>query len=282
MNEHDQDLVDALASAKHLPRAALRRALQAPASIAGPVLRVLEAAGAEPELEEGEAHLLFWGVHALAAARDTRVYAPLVRLLRQDADTVDSLLGDAVTTTVARILVSVFNGDAGPLHGLILDSTADDFARNEALAALAFLTQEGRVPRAQTRDLLVRFDDKRVAVEGGPGWVGWEETIALLGFRELAPRAEAARRDGRLTDEFSDAPWFRTTLRQAEAKPDDRGRFDPRRYGTLDDPVADLAWTAEEAGRPLRNPFKDVGRNDPCPCGSGRKFKKCCLDTLPA
>ena len=22
----------------------------------------------------------------------------------------------------------------------------------------------------------------------------------------------------------------------------------------------------------------DVGRNDPCPCGSGRKFKKCCVD----
>ncbi len=24
--------------------------------------------------------------------------------------------------------------------------------------------------------------------------------------------------------------------------------------------------------------FPDVGRNDPCPCGSGLKFKKCCLD----
>src|SRR5262245_31124885 len=22
----------------------------------------------------------------------------------------------------------------------------------------------------------------------------------------------------------------------------------------------------------------DIGRNDPCPCGSGRKFKKCCLE----
>lgn len=21
-----------------------------------------------------------------------------------------------------------------------------------------------------------------------------------------------------------------------------------------------------------------IGRNDPCPCGSGRKFKKCCID----
>jgi SWIM/SEC-C metal-binding protein len=28
-----------------------------------------------------------------------------------------------------------------------------------------------------------------------------------------------------------------------------------------------------------------VGRNDPCPCGSGKKFKKCCVDQperLPA
>ena len=22
---------------------------------------------------------------------------------------------------------------------------------------------------------------------------------------------------------------------------------------------------------------KKIGRNDPCPCGSGKKFKKCCL-----
>ncbi|MBH3425528.1 MULTISPECIES: SEC-C metal-binding domain-containing protein [Pseudomonas] len=26
---------------------------------------------------------------------------------------------------------------------------------------------------------------------------------------------------------------------------------------------------------PVRNALKDVGRNDPCPCGSAKKFKKC-------
>jgi hypothetical protein len=31
------------------------------------------------------------------------------------------------------------------------------------------------------------------------------------------------------------------------------------------------------AGMPVHNPFRNVGRNDPCPCGSGKKFKKCCL-----
>lgn len=27
-----------------------------------------------------------------------------------------------------------------------------------------------------------------------------------------------------------------------------------------------------------RRPYPKVGRNEPCPCGSGKKFKKCCLD----
>ena len=30
-------------------------------------------------------------------------------------------------------------------------------------------------------------------------------------------------------------------------------------------------------GTPYLNPLRDVGRNDPCPCGSGKKYKKCCL-----
>jgi hypothetical protein len=28
--------------------------------------------------------------------------------------------------------------------------------------------------------------------------------------------------------------------------------------------------------KPLKNPGSKLGRNDPCPCGSGKKYKKCC------
>jgi hypothetical protein len=28
---------------------------------------------------------------------------------------------------------------------------------------------------------------------------------------------------------------------------------------------------------PFRRELPKVGRNDPCPCGSGKKHKKCCL-----
>ena len=41
-------------------------------------------------------------------------------------------------------------------------------------------------------------------------------------------------------------------------------------------------WLARRAqNRPSAEPFRHsaarVGRNDPCPCGSGKKHKKCCL-----
>jgi hypothetical protein len=28
----------------------------------------------------------------------------------------------------------------------------------------------------------------------------------------------------------------------------------------------------------LNKPKKKIGRNDPCPCGSGKKYKKCCMN----
>ena len=277
-----EDLVAILSGAKHLPREALARAVSETEAVAEPVLRALDAAVADPDaLSEADGNLLFWGLHALAGARDARVYAPLMRLLRADGDALDGLLGDAVTETLPRVIASVFDGDVAPLRALLLDSTADDFVRNGAFAALGFLVRQERIERDAARALLVRFDDARVAVEESPGWTGWEETIAYLALGDLAPRVEAARRDGRITDEVSDLGWFRKALRRASAEPPDLGAFAPFQYGYLDDPVGALAWTDKDAGQPIRNPFKDVGRNDPCPCGSGRKFKKCCLDAGP-
>lgn len=35
-----------------------------------------------------------------------------------------------------------------------------------------------------------------------------------------------------------------------------------------------------ETSEPYVNPYKNIGRNDPCPCGSGKKYKKCCGKNL--
>ncbi|MDF2600478.1 MAG: motif domain protein [Methylobacterium brachiatum] len=275
-------LIEDLAASEYRPTKALREALAHPAEIAEATLALLEAAAEGRELAPEQENLLFWGLHVMAHARDTRALAPLLKLLRQDEETLDAVLGDAVTATLSKVVSSLFDGDHQPLFRLILDSTVDDLTRMALLSACTFLTLEGRIERNAMHALLVRFDDAKAAVEEGPAWVGWEEAIAHLGFRDLAPRAAAARADGRITDEISDAAWFKEALRKAETKPEDRDRLGPYQYGYLDDPVEALDWTAEGAGEPQRNPLKDVGRNDPCPCGSGKKFKKCCLGKLEA
>ncbi len=38
-----------------------------------------------------------------------------------------------------------------------------------------------------------------------------------------------------------------------------------------------LSRVARERARPSSQPARKVGRNDPCPCGSGKKYKHCCM-----
>ena len=41
--------------------------------------------------------------------------------------------------------------------------------------------------------------------------------------------------------------------------------------------IAASQKSPEKKAEPVRNLGKKVGRNDPCPCGSGKKFKACCM-----
>ncbi len=149
--------------------------------------------------------------------------------------------------------------------------------------AYAFLGGSGRIAPERAHAFLVRFDDERLARGGDMAWDGWSGTVALLGFRDLAERRERAVADARLLSDDEGAAVFASTLAKAEAG--DPSRFPDHGLGYLDDAIGELEATLPgdeedeyEPGEPVHNPLRHVGRNDPCPCGSGRKFKKCCLE----
>ena len=59
---------------------------------------------------------------------------------------------------------------------------------------------------------------------------------------------------------------------------------DQEKIAELTDAIAESAAAIYEYSRavddgptqPYRRQTSKVGRNDPCPCGSGKKYKKCC------
>ena len=87
--------------------------------------------------------------------------------------------------------------------------------------------------------------------------------------------------------------WTKLVVHGHETLPDGRKAFvDFSAYGTEDGVEKVLhekaeflrvndTWLYEREARlgpaPFRATTPKVGRNDPCPCGSGKKYKQCCL-----
>jgi Protein of unknown function (DUF1186)/SEC-C motif len=260
------------------------------------LLALLERAADGETLADDEDMLLFRGLYILGGGRVTQAYRPLLRLLRRPSN---ELLGDAVTESLASIAAGMYDGDAEPLFELALDASLDGYIREALLGAATFLTWKGLIERERMQRVLVQFYEERRAADGDQAWIGWLVAIALLGLRDLAPLVRAAWDEGRVPSDFLERSEFEQELVEAEQRPDDVDRFSPYHFGYIEDVVEALEWTdyldddedtlrgegnpfgehlfASDDREPVRNPLRHVGRNDPCPCGSGKKAKKCCL-----
>ncbi|HEX4182706.1 MAG TPA: DUF1186 domain-containing protein [Caulobacteraceae bacterium] len=264
---------------------------------AAPALRAVVSRAADGvALSDDEARLLFRGLHVLGAARDGEACQAVLRLLHLPSDALDALIGDSVTETLPRILAGVFDDNADALFTLIADRSVDEYVRDAAFGAATFLTWEGRIGRDVMQRFLERFHHERLAGDDDYAWIGWLEAVAMLGLRPLTPLVDTVWREGRLPSMVMERRHFDEDLAEVERAPADLGRFKRANLGYIDDVLASLDWCrawereADEDGQdgvwddlapepiePVVNPWRHVGRNDPCPCGSGRKAKKCCL-----
>ena len=263
---------------------------------AGPHLRsALEGFAAGGRETNEKAQGLFRALHIMGEMRDSQACAPLLRLLGRDPEEVGWLLGDAITETLPRILVGVFDGDADALFEAIADQDRDELVRASLLRAATFLTWEGRIDRAALVAFLVRFGSGELAVETEFVWHGWVDAIALLGLRHLEPLVTQALAKGLIDEFIFERDEFDASLERAERNPAEISRFTDVGMGHLDDVLnilrdfdaqddeqdeeasARFESVKDMSDQPVINPFRHVGRNDPCPCGSGKKAKRCCL-----
>lgn len=294
------DILDAIADSDAPPIAYIGLAQVRATDAAPRFLTLLSNAADGLFLEERDETLLFYGLHILGAARIQSAFGPLIRFLRLPEEELDIFLGDARAETLPQIVAGMFDGNAELLFDAAADRKVEPVTRHSLIGAIAFLTWDGRIDTAAAKRFFERFDDERLGdYEDGDalGWDAWENAIAMLGWRDFAPRVEDAFRDGRIVSGISEFKDFQRDLENAEASPASYERFTDVGLGYIDDIGSAFDWLVEQdAGdveydddlgalppihhapsQPIVNPLREVGRNDPCPCGSGKKAKKCCL-----
>src|SRR3954449_431859 len=292
--------IQAFASAGHdLPHEVLQWTLDHWDEAAPELLSVVERYTSGADQSDETASAVFFILYLAGEKQDTRVFSLLCRLA-QDGEALEAALGDT-TTTFKPILISTYDGDLDTLKGLIEAAEADEFVRAGALEVLAYLTATGQIPREQTDAYLLRLYDTLQPQHESFVWSGWVLAIALLGLEAFSGVVRQAFGRGLIDPMVMGYDSFRRDLGRTLADPERMAGFQYDRLGPLEDAIGELSgwyafsdaakedqeWRATRPGharlayadtpQSFVDPFKAVGRNDPCPCGSGKKFKKCCL-----
>ena len=281
------------AAGRKLPRSAMQWCLDHWDEAGPRFVDLLDRYARAEERSKRDENVLFFALHLLGEKAETTAFAPLCRLLC-DAEATETVLGDGITTTLSRILISTYDGNPRTLQTMIETEAADEFIRDAALAAHAYLAATGRMSHEEMRAYLLHLFGAMQPQAESFVWTGWVIAVANLGYADLAPQAEQLIRREFVSRDHLRLSDFRKNLDRTLSDPERMAGFEHDRLTPFADAIHELGqwyWFSEKPDsrptqtellrftlpQPYTNPTRNLGRNDPCPCGSGQKYKKCCL-----
>ena len=287
------------------PRAALEAAMTMREELTPRLLEVLALAPVDVEARQAATddatayYLHIFAFYLLAAYREPRAWPLMLDYFVSDADLADKLSGDAFSDDLSGLLVHCYDGKGvGYLERLIETPSLNVSFRQHSLSAYHGLVLTGQAER----DRFIAFVARQLDAPGAEQheWFDWL-AINAAHIREpsLKGKIEALWDRGLIAHS-----GFMTLLRRADVaeiyaeKPHDRhaDRFivreelfadfvdticrwywfqpprQPRPHMSVEN------WLEYQTSRPVVRVEAKTGRNEPCPCGSGKKYKKCCLD----
>ncbi len=255
------------------------------------------------KLMSGEDYFLpYYAPLMLAQFREKKAYPLIYEIFSADAKTVDDAYGDFITEDLHRVLASVSGSDVSLINKLIEDEKVYEFVRGAGLDAWLCLFRAGMKTREEVisyfktlfelpcgeedflRGALVGscLDLKAVELltEIERSYAENKVELMLMGdwddFQEMMAEEESRFSGGSgkyhdlIDDMISEVEnWICFRNPQEYMRDFETPEFES-------DFKDNLVWDSRYDGTFVREMPK-VGKNEPCPCGSGRKYKKCCM-----
>jgi len=227
--------------------------------------------------QETDTGLSFYSMYLLAQFREQRAFPKLLRLMTLREELLDYIFGDILTEDLSSLLYSTYNGDLDAVKRIVEDDSLVSDCRACAAMLFPVLYREGKL----SREALVAYLREQMSRAGTD-----DEPLA----NTLAEIAEALHLF-ELTEDVRDL--FEQDKMDVMYSGDFANNLDY--FYKYDQDFPPMPHIVEDAGQEmsswpmfyskereelslseLRERLK-TGRNALCPCGSGKKYKKCCL-----
>jgi len=243
------------------------------------LLEVVEYAAANPaKILKTDSDLHLNALFILARARVHEAFAPAMKICRNRSYSADYLIPqDVKNFFYHRILASLFDGNLQSLKELIQKPRLGEDAYLTTLKTLCLLAKKGIVNREDTAEYL-KSREKAAKLQDRRTELG--KAVKLLGMDEEKGTADDPSLPLHIQDyyelieDFAGIEFLQQQFRHDDfldsyyipAENDDTHQEAEERQPT--------SFTPRAVKVPIRS--TKTGRNDPCPCGSGKKYKKCC------
>lgn len=251
-----------------------------------------------PYMDDRSARFLY-ALFLLAELKSEAAFERYLTLLRLPAKMIDQVFGDILSESLHHFLAHTCHGRTDALQGLAEDATCNEFARASAIYALLELVHTGQFPRENMERYCMELLSGKLESTAGYIWDTVITACDALSMPQALPLIQQAY-DRHLADSsIQSFENLEKSLRQGEQDAELRLSY----CGTLAATEEEICFYTDdwgETGGPkepdpsdlLKAPAtvrqqnqrksrrkKEPGRNEPCPCGSGKKYKKCCIAT---
>ncbi|MBI2792219.1 MAG: DUF1186 domain-containing protein [Gammaproteobacteria bacterium] len=272
------------------PEAAIEAAIEKQNEMIPILLDILDDALKDYDLLESDCLAPIYAMYLLAKFREKRAFPKIIEILELPDQSAELILGpDGVTDYgIKNIIASTFDGDLKRIYNLIEDRKAFEYSRSAGINVLLALYATNQI----SYESVIEYYNH--LIHGGlekPQLLLWSIlacSIMDLYAIELYDPMMAAFNEGLVDTDFIKQKHFEEHFKENIAAV--RKEWLYNCYHIIEDLPKEMSWWAcfkEEQERQVefmgssnalsnRNAQK-LGRNDQCHCGSGKKYKKCCL-----
>jgi len=282
-----------------IPREAIEEAIARREEITPALLQVIATAKEayeNPEIDDDYMAPIY-AMYLLAQFREQRAYPLIVNLFSSFHGPISfDVIAELAVGGLERILSSVSQGDTSLIRQLIENSKVNEFVRSAGIYALLVLVANNAITRDEVIAYFHSLFNGGLEREYSFVWTALVDGSNQLYSAELLDEIKQAF-ENNLIDEFvmNFSEVEADLALGQEAVMAKLKQYPLKRY--IEDAAEEMeSWAFPEVPElpkiPLQMPQRlayeppppikpasvgpKPGRNEPCPCGSGRKYKRCC------